>query len=113
MYRGRARAVLVSPARRTQQTAQALGRKFRTVDALAPDAGPDSILAAVRWPDASEPVLVIGHQPTLGLVASRLLGGDPARSWAIKKGGVWWLRLRERDGEGQVVLQAVQSPDCL
>ena len=30
--------VLASPARRTQQTAQALERRFKTVDALAPDA---------------------------------------------------------------------------
>jgi phosphohistidine phosphatase len=104
--------ILVSPARRTQQTAQALGRKFRTVEAIGPGAGPEEVLAAARWPDAPEPVLIVGHQPTLGLVAAHLLG-DQLRSWAIKKGAVWWLRLRERDGEGQVVLQAVQSPDCL
>lgn len=105
--------ILVSPARRTQQTAQALGRKFRTVDAIAPDAGADALLAAARWPDSVEPVLVVGHQPTLGLVASRLIGGDPARSWTVKKGAVWWLRSREREGAGQVVLQAVIGPDCL
>jgi phosphohistidine phosphatase len=55
-------------------------------------------------------VLVIGHQPTLGLVAAQLLSGT-AQPWAVKKGAVWWLRSREREGEGQVVLVNVISPD--
>jgi phosphohistidine phosphatase len=102
--------VLASPARRTQQTALALERKFRTVPALAPDASATALLEAARWPDAKEPVLVIGHQPTLGLVAAQLLSGT-AQPWAVKKGAVWWLRSREREGEGQIVLVNVISPD--
>ena len=104
--------ILVSPALRTQQTAKALGRSFKTVEALAPDAGWEALLAVARWPDASEPVLVVGHQPTLGQVAAQLLAQTP-QSWAIKKGAVVWIRCRERDDAPQVVLQAVQSPDCL
>ena len=57
-------------------------------------------------------MLVVGHQPILGMVAAQLLAGQ-ALPWAIKKGAVWWLRQRIRDGEDQVVLQAVQSPDCI
>src|SRR5205814_5516639 len=104
--------ILVSPALRTQQTAHALGKSFKTVAALAPDASPEAVLKAARWPDASEPVLVVGHQPTLGQVAALVLTGQPL-PWAVKKGAVWWLRTRDREGDEQVVLQAVQSPDCL
>ena len=104
--------VLASPARRTQQTAHALERKFKTVDALAPDASVQAVLTAARWPESREPVLVVGHQPTLGLVAATLLCGVP-RAWPLKKAAVWWLRYRERDGDEQVVLQAVLGPDCL
>jgi phosphohistidine phosphatase len=104
--------VLVSPARRAQQTAAALERKFRTVDALAPGAAVDAVLQAARWPDAREPVLVVGHQPTLGLVAASLLAGQP-QPWTLRKGGLWWLRGRERDGALQVVLHAAQSPEML
>jgi phosphohistidine phosphatase len=104
--------ILVSPALRTQQTARALDRAFKTLPAIAPGAHPDEVLQAVRWPECIEPVLVVGHQPTLGLVAARLLAGLD-RSFAVRKGAVWWLRSRDRDGTGEVTLQAVQGPDLL
>ena len=104
--------VLASPTVRTQQTVRALGRGFKTVPALGPDATVDQLLAAARWPDAGEPVLVVGHQPTLGMVIARLLA-DADQSWSVKKGAVWWIRGRQREERAQVILQAVQSPDCL
>jgi len=104
--------VLASPTVRTQQTVRALGRAFKTVPALAPEGTVDQLLAAARWPDAGEPVLVVGHQPTLGMVVARLLA-EADQPWSVKKGAVWWLRYRERDDDGQVVLQAVQAPDLL
>ena len=103
--------ILVSPALRCQQTAKALGRKFRTVAELAPDAAPEAVLRAARWPDSGEAVLIVGHQPTLGLAAALALTGT-AEPWSIKKGAAWWIRHRARDDD-PVVLQAVQSPDCL
>lgn len=104
--------VLVSPAERTRRTAAALEREHRIVPAIAPDASVEDLIKAARWPRSSEPVLLVGHQPALGELAALLLCGSPL-PWAIKKGAVWWLRSREREGELQVVLQAVQSPDCL
>jgi phosphohistidine phosphatase len=104
--------VLTSPARRTMQTVAALDRKFKTVAALAPDGDVDGLLHATRWPDAREPVLVVGHQPTLGLAAAYLLSGQ-AQPWAVRKGAVWWLRAREREGLLQVVLHAVAAPELV
>ncbi len=104
--------ILVSPAVRCQQTAKTLGRKFRTVAELAPGASAEEVLKMARWPEANEAVLVIGHQPTLGLAAALALTGV-AQPWSIRKAGVWWIRHRPRDQESHVVLQAVQSPDCL
>ena len=104
--------ILVSPAARAQQTALALGRKFRTVDEIAPGASAASLLAAAGWPDAREPVLVVGHQPTLGEVAAMLLAGD-AGSWSVKKGAVWWLSNRTRDGDAGVVLKLAIGPDLV
>ena len=104
--------VLVSPALRCRQTVEALGRETRVVQALAPDALPQALIDAARWPRASEPVLICGHQPTLGQLAAQLLAGVE-QDWAVKKGAVWWLRWRQRDGEPEVTLHAVQGPDAL
>ncbi len=104
--------VLVSPAQRTRSTADALGREFRIVPSIAPDASVEDLLAAARWSEGSEAVLLVGHQPTLGLLASRLLTGQD-QAWAVKKGAVWWLRSRLREGQSEVVLQAMQAPDFL
>ena len=104
--------ILVSPALRTRQTAQALERHFETVAALAPGAGADDLLRAARWPRSDEPVLIVGHQPTLGLVAARLLAGADLPS-SVKKAAVWWLTQRDHDGAAQVTLLAVQGPHQL
>ena len=106
--------IYASPARRAQQTAQALSdiahRKFRTVEGLAPGANVDDVLAAIDIDSAKGTVVVVGHQPTLGQVVSRLLGADE-RDWSIKKGGLVWLTRRESSDEAGPVVRAVISPD--
>jgi phosphohistidine phosphatase len=102
--------LLVSPAKRAQQTAQALDRKFKTVPVLAPDGTVDGLLGAARWPDGKEPVLVVGHQPTLGLAVAYLLAGV-VQPWSVKKGALWWLRVRQREAGNEVVLVTVRGPE--
>ena len=104
--------ILCSPARRCEQTAQALGRKFKTRAGLGTTGSVDQLLEVAQWPEAKQAVLVIGHQPVLGQTIARLL---PLKFDAcpVRKGTVWWLRTRERDGHQQTVLAAVQSPDTL
>lgn len=102
--------VLASPADRAQQTALALKRKFRVVPDLAPGATASTVLATAGWPDAREPVLIVGHQPTLGEVAAFLLSGEEA-AWSVRKGAVWWLTNRVRAGTASTVLKVVIGPD--
>jgi phosphohistidine phosphatase len=104
--------VLVSPALRTQQTAKALGRKFKTSAAIAPLGSVDELLELVQWPHAKGSVVVVGHQPTLGHAIARLLGLSDS-DCAVKKGAVWWLRYREREAVHKTVVLTVQSPDLL
>lgn len=104
--------VLCSPARRCEQTANALGRKYKLRPELAPDGTIDALLEAVQWPHSKQAVLVVGHQPMLGAVISHLLPFS-VDTCPVRKGSVWWLRTRERDGHAQTVLVAVQSPDTL
>jgi phosphohistidine phosphatase len=106
--------VICSPAARTQQTAAALGRPCRPVEALAPDGSVDDLLLACRFPHSRQAVLVVGHQPTLGLAVARLLDAtDPTQAWSIKKGAVWWLRWQARDGRPSIQLHAVMTPDVV
>ncbi|HEX7685385.1 MAG TPA: histidine phosphatase family protein [Trinickia sp.] len=108
--------ILSSPAARTVQTVETLTDQYRTVELIGPGAGPDAVLTAAGWPDGiAHMVVVVGHQPTLGLVASQLVAGASA-AWTIKKGGLWWITGRERsDARGnaapQVVVRAVICPD--
>jgi len=102
--------VLASPADRAQQTAQALKRKFRVVAELGPGASADAVLAVAGWPDSHEAVLIVGHQPTLGEVASLLVSGEVA-SWSVRKGAVWWLSNRVRDGVATTLVKVVIGPD--
>jgi phosphohistidine phosphatase len=108
--------ILASPAARTVQTVESLTDQYRTVDSIGPGAAPEAVLAAARWPEGlAQTVLVVGHQPTLGLVASLLVAGEAAE-WTIKKGALWWLASRERSearrgASPQVVVRAVISPD--
>ena len=103
--------ILVSPALRAQQTAQALGRPFETSEALAPGATVDDVLRGAGWPDAAGTTLVVGHEPTLGTVAGDLLDlEDVARPLA--KGEVVWLRSR-LDMPGQATVVATTRPDAI
>jgi len=104
--------ILVSPADRAQQTAMALQRKSRTVPELGPGASVTAALAAANWPDSREPVMLVGHQPTLGMIASFLLSGEEAY-WSVRKGAVWWLSNRVRDNGSAIVLKVVIGPDFL
>lgn len=104
--------IMVSPARRCEQTALALGRKYKISAELAPDAMPAQLLELVQWPVHKSPVLVIGHQPMLGQTIAQLLGLKESEC-TVKKGALWWLRHRQRDGQNQTVIVTVQSPEVL
>jgi phosphohistidine phosphatase len=104
--------VLVSPAMRCEQTVVPLGRKYKICPELAPEASADDLLKLVQWPANKWPVVVVGHQPTLGQTVNRLLGLD-GLDMPMRKGSLWWLRSRERDGKIQTIVVTVQSPDLL
>jgi phosphohistidine phosphatase len=105
-------SVLVSPARRARETADALGTRYRIVERFAPGAEPLTILEECGWPSHKGVVVVVGHQPDLGRAAALLVSGAKA-DWSVKKGGLWWLSNRERGGESQVVVRAVLAPDLI
>ena len=98
-----------SPAKRAQQTAKALDAPIETSELLAPDRSSADVLRAVDWPNRDALVIVVGHQPTLGRVVTRLLGSEGDLS--IQKGALWWIEARDKAGKSGVRVRAVVPPD--
>lgn len=101
-------AIIASPATRTRETATAFTSKFVTCDEVGLNADPDSLLRAADWPDADHAVVVVGHQPTLGMTAAQLMTGAPA-SWSVRKGSIVWIVRRGTEN----VLRAVLAPEMI
>jgi phosphohistidine phosphatase len=104
--------ILVSPAKRTQQTAHALTKHFHTEEALAPGADAQEILDAIGWPDLDTTILIVGHQPALGQIAALLLANSKT-SFSVKKGAVWWLCRHTSEGDHQTNLRLAIAPESL
>jgi phosphohistidine phosphatase len=104
--------ILVSPAKRALETVEPLGRDFAVVDEIAPEAPARNVLRAANWPHSAHDIVIVGHQPTLGEVASMIFVGEEGEA-SIRKGAVWWFEARGREGRMNTLLKAVLSPDLL
>lgn len=104
--------VYCSPATRTRQTIESWGHPYEINAALDVDSDPQALLTAIGWPELAAPTLVVGHQPTLGQVASLLLRGE-AQDLSVKKGALWWFQRRQRNDEWQTVLKTVLNADLI
>ena len=107
--------ILVSPAVRAQQTAAALKREFTTSAALDTSATCASVIKMLGPCRPAGATLLVGHQPTLGEVASFLLIGT-AGNLSVRKAAVWWFTLNSsQDGvqDKRAELRVVMSPGML
>jgi len=87
--------VLSSPLRRAQETAAVLvagvnpSLPVEVYDRLAPGHSASDVVSALRPYRGAQQIVLVGHQPDLGELASYLLTGAPGRvPFAFKKGGV-------------------------
>jgi phosphohistidine phosphatase len=105
-------AIVSSPLRRAQETANiladTLARKV-TVDIcplLAPGTPPSEVVQGLSAYRRAAHVMLVGHQPDLGELASHLLSGSPAIvPLAFKKGAVAAIEVTSLPpaGEGTLV----------
>ena len=99
-------AICSSPLRRTVQTAELISEgldipDLMLCDWLAPDGNPEEFRAARQ--SAPDAVILVGHQPGLGELASRMLTGtDDLAFLPFKKGGAACIQLPESDSRGQL-----------
>ena len=109
--------IISSPALRCLQTAEELkilnNFEIKVAEFLSVDHSVETIAKQITNNDVNKTILIIGHQPNLGMLIAKLLGMD-GRACVVKKGAVWWLRQRltdDSDGKPQTYLFMVQHPD--
>lgn len=105
--------LLCSPARRCLQTAHALHElnqmEIKVADYLTVDSDVACMVQAIANEDNTQTILLVGHQPNLGLFISQLLGLHQS-ACAVKKGAVWWLKQRMVNGVTHYSIEAVKQP---
>jgi len=104
--------LISSEAKRSQQTAAFLSKAFEVLPKLNPGASLEDVLATLDGLHKVSTVVLVGHQPYLGRLASHLMAGDP-QYWSVKKGAIWWLSLRQHAGDEPVRLKAMVTPGIL
>lgn len=82
--------VLTSPYLRAHQTARLIGEAFgveriETLDALSSGSPARGVLEALARREATETLVLVGHEPDLGLLAGMMTGAG--RSLPLKKSG--------------------------
>lgn len=94
--------ILHSGKLRARQTAEILAeylrpaRGVREMDGIAPNDSPEKARAEVEA--ASEPLMIVGHQPHLGLLISALILGDPKKDLIHFPTGAMVCLARSKEG---------------
>jgi phosphohistidine phosphatase len=106
--------VLCSPAQRCQETAAALSAlnqvQIIIEDFLSVDSSVERITKELASKYSTKTVLIVGHQPNLGLLAVKLLGMHQSAG-VVKKGSVWWLRQRLAGNDSTYYIYTVKQAD--
>lgn len=106
--------VIASPAVRTRETADALGLPYEIVQQIAPDASADDLLDATGWPDGHAVVILVGHNPAISILASRLAGAE-ASAVVMRRAAAWWFA-GDAGSDGahpRLSLKTVMTPSLL
>lgn len=105
---------LVSPALRCQQTLAALlahsDMDIKTEEFLSINSSPQRMVRELAGHNQAKALLVVGHQPNLGLLIAHYLG-IPDHALSVKKGAVWWLRKRPGLGTARYKIHMVMVPE--
>lgn len=93
--------IISSPLIRAKETAEIVAEvlKFKPAieiwDELEPEGTAESVCLRLRAHLEKGSLLLVGHQPSIGTLASYLLTGDSSRSLPFKKGSIFSLEMTE------------------
>ncbi|MBK4737500.1 SixA phosphatase family protein [Noviherbaspirillum pedocola] len=104
--------ILVSPATRARQTADALGQPYELCDAITKEQPATELMNAADWPSNPRHVMLVGHQPAFGELVAMILGTSVGK-WDMAKGGIWWFSDRQETEKTEVFVKAVLGPEML
>lgn len=94
--------ILTSPLVRAVETAeiiaatQGLSKKdVEQTDNLSPDASTDGLFAEIKRHPGAESIALVGHQPDLGEIISKIVQGNSGLAIELKKGSVCCINVTE------------------
>ncbi len=108
--------IATSPLKRAMQTAQIFCAttkqedKVRVWDLLSPGGDPDDLLRQVATIGGDGSVLIIGHEPMLSIVISRIISGNDTASIILTKGAFARIKNVTRDGDLSGDLYSLITP---
>lgn len=93
--------VFSSPLLRARQTAQILAAQYSSLpveihEALAPGGAHQDLLRLLGQQTADGPLVLVGHEPDLGMLIGLLLCGKPRSLVQLKKGGAALMGFERR-----------------
>jgi phosphohistidine phosphatase len=114
-------AIYSSPLVRARQTAEIVAKtlsltsRLHETGHLAPGGDPDALFAAIREATpGADAVMLVGHEPDLGCLASRLLTGNAHGVDApLKKAGLVRIEIDEPSAQGGGTLRWFLAPGHL
>ncbi len=110
--------IATSPFRRAVQTAEAVASacgapKPKRVDALLPDGDRADVLSWLEEQGEAETIAIVGHEPSLGLLASWLLASPLSHFLEFKKSGACLISWSSRPASGTGWLRWALGPGPL
>jgi phosphohistidine phosphatase len=113
--------IATSPLKRAFETAEIIARslgqedRLTTWDELAPGGDPGTVCYHASQYGKEATVLIIGHEPSLSMLVSRIISGNDNASIVLTKGGLAKIRnysFKDRpSGDLQWLLGQKQIPD--
>jgi phosphohistidine phosphatase len=108
--------IVSSPYVRARQTASVLAKELKYKeelvysDSLVPMGEPDDMIGEINEKYSVDELMLVGHEPSLSMLASVLLAGDPDISINLKKGGVCSLSVDDLHYDRKAVLEWLVTP---
>ena len=111
--------IVSSPYVRARQTAELLARglkykgEIELNEALIPFGEADTIVGEINEKYSVDELLIVGHEPSLGILIGTLTSGNPDMAITLKKGSVCCLAADDLRVERKAALEWLLTPKIL